>query len=328
MNHFRRMLLLVLGGTVAILTIAGVPAHADWGRFERDYSALYIFGDSLSDPGNTYAVHGEINQPIWEVIPEEPYDSRRFSNGITWAEHLARGLKTYRGGLPAYRSPWFGNYAFAGARAQGMGAAKPSFGDQVQKYMGVSGGAADPNALYVVQFGGNDIRDALTAAQTVLYQGGSPGEAQAAAEAVLGGAIQAMAYNIGLLRQAGAQNFLVANAPNLGKVPAIQALGVSDFAEALSLGFNFFLDGLIGNFALSGASVYRLDMFSFLDAATEYPLGFGFADAATPCLQVFEAPATGVCSDPDQHLFWDGIHPTRAGHRLLGTIAINAMSLN
>ena len=58
------------------------------------------------------------------------------------------------------------------------------------------------------------------------------------------------------------------------------------------------------------------------------PLGFGFADAMTPCLQVFTPPATGVCDDPDQRLFWDGLHPTRAGHRIVGNIAVNVLSLD
>jgi phospholipase/lecithinase/hemolysin len=35
-----------------------------------------------------------------------------------------------------------------------------------------------------------------------------------------------------------------------------------------------------------------------------------------------------VCTDPDQHLFWDGIHPTRAAHRLVGNIAVNLLSVN
>jgi len=194
---------------------------------------------------------------------------------------------------------------------------KPTFGDQVLKYLGTTGGVADPNALYVVEFGGNDIRDAL---ETAL-SGGDP-------FAVIRGAIQALAYNITLLSNAGAKNFLVANAPNLGKVPVIAAIGAQDPAELLSGGYNMALDGLLVQFAAAGLEIYRLDLFSFVDVATEMPHGFGFADASTPCVQVFVAPASEICDDPDQHLFWDGIHPTRAGHRLVGNIAVNQLSLN
>jgi phospholipase/lecithinase/hemolysin len=310
------MLLLSLAATLVVVGAAPHDAYADHFRFTRDFSNLYVFGDSLSDPGNTYFINGEINEAPWEAIPEEPYESRRFTNGKTWVDTLAKATRNYRGALPAYRRDWFGNYAVAGARAQGVGAEKPSFGDQVLKYLGVTGGSADPDALYVVQFGGNDIRDALESAQV----GGDP-------FVVIGGAIQALAYNITVLSNAGARKFLVANAPNLGKAPVIAALGAQVPAEQLSAGYNMALDGLLMQLSASGLEIYRLDLFSFVTVAAEMPHGFGFADATTPCLQVFAPPATGVCEDPDQRLFWDGIHPTRAGHRLVGSIAVNSLSL-
>jgi phospholipase/lecithinase/hemolysin len=311
------MLLLLLAATLLSASVAPQQAHAEHRLFERDFSSLFVFGDSLSDPGNTYVLTGEINQPPWEPIPEFPYESRRFSNGKIWVDILAQETRNYRGALPAYRSKWFGNYAVAGARAQGIGAAKPTLGDQVQKYLGRTGGTADPDALYVVQIGGNDIRDAL---ETGLG-GGDP-------IAVIGGAIQALAQNLTVLSQAGARKFLVANAPNLGKVPVIAALGAQGPAEQLSAAYNLALDGLLVQFAAAGLEIYRLDLFSFVNTATAMPEGLGFADAMTPCLEVFVPPATGVCDDPDQHLFWDGLHPTRAGHRLVGSIAVNTLSLD
>ncbi len=321
-----RTALLVLAG---LATFLGAPdTLADWRGWEREYSELIVFGDSLSDPGNKFAVIGATNDGIWEAIPDEPYDSRRFSNGKTWVEHLARALRTYRGGLPAYRNDWFGNYAYAGARAQGMDGEAPSFGDQVKRYLASTGGVANPDALYVVQFGGNDIRDALNAAQTALLGGGSPAEAQQAAGLVIAGAVNALAEQMGRLRAAGAQNFLVANAPNLGRTPVVTALGASADAEFLSSVFNTGVDGIVAFYASTGANLYRLDLFNFVEAATEIPLGLGFVNSAEPCLQVFAPPATGVCNDADQRLFWDGIHPTRAAHRLIGSIAINVLSID
>ena len=317
MNPVRKMLLMTFTASMILVLAVPQPASADFGYFDREFSALYVFGDSLSDPGNTYALRGEITTAPWVPIPELPYDSLRFSNGKIWVEILARELRTYRGARPAYQRPWFGNYAVAGARIAGTNELKPTFGDQVSDYLENVGGAADPNALYVVQFGGNDIRDALVAGQL----GGDP-------NAVLGGALLALADNISLLSQAGARRFLVANAPNIGRVPAVVALGASVPAEQLSSGFNESLDGVLAQFAAAGLEIYRLDLFNFVEAATSMPLGLGFADAATPCLQVFTPPATGVCDDPDQYLFWDALHPTRAGHRLVGNIAVNVLPLD
>lgn len=299
----------------ALVVTLGAPsdAHAD-ARFQwREFSAMYVFGDSLSDPGNAYAVGGVTVGDVYEPIPAAPYDTRRFTNGKTWAEVLAAELHTYRGALPAFKSGFYGNYAFGGARA--VGGSSPDFGQQVGLYLQHHKGRADRKALYVVQFGGNDIRAALEAAAG----GQDP-------NAVLGAAVAAIADNINALRSAGARRFLIANAPNVGEAPVIEAIGASGPASALSAGFNFALDMTLAQLAQTGIDIYRVDFFAFVNAASAMPEGFGFVDADSPCLPVFP-PATEVCADPDQHLFWDGIHPTRAAHRIVGNIAVNALSV-
>ncbi len=319
MKMFQRTLLPCLAASILVFSAVPQSAHADFGRFDRDFSSLTVFGDSLSDPGNRFLLGGGINEAPWAPIPELPYKSRRFTNGKTWVELLAKEIGNRRGALPAFRSAWFGNYAVAGAGAADFREDEVNFADQVTRYLEATGGVADPDGLYVVQFGGNDIRLALETAQA----GGNPGT-------VIGGAIQALAVNVGLLRQAGATKFLFANAPNLGKVPVIAALGAQVPAEQLTYAYNMAMDGLLMQLAAGdpGLEIYRLDLFSFLEGAVEMPHAFGFADAMTPCLQVFVPPATAVCEDPDQRLFWDGIHPTRAGHRVLSSIAVNALSLD
>lgn len=316
MNVLRRILLMSFSAAMLVIVVAPQGANAHSTKYNQVFSAVYVFGDSLSDPGNAWALRRKKASPPYAPIPEFPYDSHRFSNGKTWAEVMTHELRLNRGGKPAWRNSKNGNYAFAGARAQGSNDEKPSFGDQVARYLATTGGVADPDALYVVQFGGNDVRDALESALV----GGDP-------YAVIGGAMRALGQNIAMLRNAGAQNFLVANAPNLGKTPVIIALGAETPAELLSSGFNIALDAMLANFAAGGLQVYRLDLFNFVDVATDMPHGFGFAYAGTPCVQVFTAPASEICNDPDQYLFWDGIHPTRAAHRLVGNIAVNQLSL-
>src|SRR5439155_21476778 len=74
-----------------VLSLVSAVQHASAGQFTK----LVVFGDSLSDTGNVYAV------TAGAVPPSPPYYAGRFSNGPVWAEYLAAALA-----LPAV------NYAY------------------------------------------------------------------------------------------------------------------------------------------------------------------------------------------------------------------------
>nr|WP_256091377.1 SGNH/GDSL hydrolase family protein [Nostoc sp. KVJ20] len=42
------------------------------------------------------------------------------------------------------------------------------------------------------------------------------------------------------------------------------------------------------------------------------PAAFGFTNVSSSCLS-----GSTICGNPDQFLFWDGIHPTTAAHRII-----------
>lgn len=279
---------------------------------EYPFSTLYVFGDSLSDPGNAFAVTGETANPPFEPIPSAAYGvgGHHFSNGRTWVEVMAQKMGLNQGAKPAFRDPAFGNYAFAGARA--MTVTSPGFDTQVQMYLAVHGCVPQPNALYVVQFGGNDLRDALEAAQ----MGQSPAP-------ILGDAITAIAQNIGILAACGAEHFLIANAPNLGAAPAVAPEFKALVADLSSL-FNLILAGTLAANLPADLNIYHLDMYGFVTAAAAMPEGFGFTNGTTPCL-TFGVTDGAFCKDRDGHLFWDAIHPTKTAHRLIGEIALGVL---
>lgn len=280
------------------------------------FSRIVVFGTSLSDPGNAFALVGGTNTPPdWSVdpflVPDRPYakGGHHFSNGATWIEQYAgpRGLSASVN--PAFRgaSPKAANYAVGGARARAV-ENNMHLSLQVGSFLRDAGGVASPDALYVVEMGGNDIRDALFS--------GDPSLLNAAADAI--------ADNIRLLHAAGATKFLVWNAPNLGLTPAIIGAGPGAvaFAGFLSQTFNFQLDTALASLP-GDIELRRLDVFQKLHAVVGAPENFGLTNVDTACITPGVPPFT--CKNADEYVFWDGIHPTRATHAILAHEAAAAL---
>jgi phospholipase/lecithinase/hemolysin len=293
------------------MLLNGLPAVS---YAQGDFEDVFIFGDSLSDGGNVWANTGETSEPPYALVPTLPYaiGGHHYSNGKTWAERLARALNDNNGGKPALKNPGkHGNYAFGGGRARsGSGNSSPSSVEQVGMYLS-DFGTVSPNALYVLQFGGNDIRDALS-------------DPANAVEIVQDGVTEFLG-SIQLLYAYGARNFLVANVPNLAHAPAIRLAGDPAVAAAafLTSAFNGGLAGGLGYLEgmIPDINIYRLDMAGFTDDVVANPGDFGLTDAITPCLS-FISTNGAKCNNANRRLFWDGIHPTTAAHKALANAAI------
>jgi outer membrane lipase/esterase len=296
---------------VVSLAFASI-AFADDGQPE--YSTLYVFGDSLSDPGNVYTLTGMTAVAPFEPIPSAPYKgSFRFTNGKTWVEQLARWMGMPNGSKAAFRRPArFGNYALGGSRAGPSDNPLFTFAGQLGTFLGNTGGAAPADALYIVWFGGNDIRDALVAAAS--------DPTLATSQEIITAAVTAEAEGISQLYAAGARKFLVLNAPNIALAPAVTSQGPAAVGGALLLsqGFNDGLNGALDNLqlALPGVEIYRFDAFGFLSAVVADPDAYRYHDVVDACLSFFVIEDVR-CQQQNRYLFWDAIHPTRFTHRVL-----------
>lgn len=271
-------------GVYLVLLLNGFSVTAS-----ASFSNLVVFGDSLSDTGNVYTQTGGF-------IPQAPYDNGRFSNGPVYVEVLAQHLSldvtnTLSGG---------DNYAWGGATIV-PGSSTPSLEQQYSTYMSDVSGVADPNALYVVYGGGNDLFGSSTVA-----------EAEQAANSLL-----AIIAN---LVGAGAQNVLVPNLPDLGATPNL--LGSAD-ATNRSMHFNATLASGLGG--VSGASIHLLDVFSILNDIVADGAGLGFSNVTEACYTGTLSGGGATCSNPDSYVFWDDIHPTAAAHKILGDRAFAAV---
>ena len=122
------------------------------------------------------------------------------------------------------------NYAVAGATASPTatnGTPAISLPNQVGAFSLHQGGAADPNALYVIMIGGNDVRDAA------LYDTGS-----AATDAITAGVGTELA-EIKTLAGEGAKNFFVVNVPNVGVIPEFAQENPGDAANATAYSISY-----------------------------------------------------------------------------------------
>jgi outer membrane lipase/esterase len=275
-----------------ILTLAA-PAAAE------TYSALYSFGDSLSDAGNIYLSTGGIE-------PAPPYAGGVYSNGPLWNQDVATTL-----GLPLTPSLAGGtDYAFGGATTgfsgtNVPGSLIPTLADQVGAFSLNLGGVAPSSALYTISIGANDLFG-------ILSSGVNPGTAAALAA----GAALTEAAAAQTLFSEGARTLIVFDAPNLGVTPSLQGTPYAAAATALSYYYDQQLFADLASVEAAGLRVLDLNTFGLIDAAVGG--AFGFSNVTDAC---YGGPYTGggtACADPNSYLFWDQVHPTAAAQAIIG----------
>jgi outer membrane lipase/esterase len=276
---------------VAVACALSSPASAQ-------FSATYVFGDSLSDAGQ--------------------YGGARFTTnpGLTFPMYLAQ-----RYGLAVTPSFAGGNdFAQGGARvatpAANLPPGTPNFTitQQVQSFIGR--GAVDPNALYQIQGGANDVRALATQFATGQIT-------QAQLQAGVAQAATQLAGLAGQLQAAGARYVVVYGLPDIGVTPEAAAANAQANLTALSNLFNGTLNGAI---AAGNLNVIQVNSAGLLREIAANPGGFGFVNFTTPVCTVSSAlectPAT--LRDPGGALtyaFADSIHPTTGLARIAAQAA-------
>ena len=314
-----------------------------WAAADFTYDGLVVFGDSLSDSGNKYVVTGLSNTPPYDLldpflVPDGPYTKGglHHSNGKTWVEQYAKPLGL--GGMvrPALRNPGKAtNYAYGGARARDASATSTNLHlpMQVTTFLADTGGVASPDALHVIFIGGNDIApDAVTAFAT-----NNPGDGIG----IIFDAFVSVGNRMVQLYTAGARKFLIMNVPDMGLIPAMNPpLNVplaSGLGTCLSVLYNYgsplpspydelctpFPPGIPGLDAvldqleedLPEIEIIRFDMFERLQQIVTFPEDFGLLNGSGHCVMPEVPPF--ACKSPNDYVFWDGTHPTKAVHAII-----------
>lgn len=309
------------------------------------FTGLNIFGDSLVDSGNLFKLTSAFSPlGIPALPPSLPY-AQKSSNGPIWIDNLGQSLglsPTLVTNLllnPATPLPTQGtNFAFAGALSSSihvldddilpLAPLLPGFQEQIAAFRTLSTVVpVDPNALYVIWVGGNDYNEAFFNPASL---GGLP-------LAQLPNAVTDNIVNgIAQLSSLGAESFLVANLPSLGEAPfadfldAVTQRDISTVLNQLTQAHNALLTAKLSSFGQSQPStkIISLDVNTLFADVLANPSAFGLTNVTEPCLTNFKPgfQFDGICSNPDEFLFWDDVHPTSAAYRLVSDVALAALN--
>ncbi|BAZ13669.1 GDSL family lipase [Calothrix sp. NIES-4071] len=255
----------------------------------RTINQIYVFGDSLSDTGNMYRTTNR-NYP-----PNPPYFQGRYSNGQVWVEYLGSKL--------ALNTKDSANFAFGGAmtgKVSNNGI--PGLLGQVENFTKNQLSGND-SGLYVIWAGANDYIYGVADSTTPVIN---------------------ITQAIESLLNAGAKKILVVDLPDLGNLPATKNNGSSQSLSAVTKAHNQGLAKSLSQLRQkfdSKSEIIELNVSELYRDAISNPSKYGFTNVTSACLY-----QGATCNNPDQYLFWDGIHPTTAAHQIIAEKAFTVLN--
>lgn len=288
---------------------------------------FYVFGDSLSDNGNTI----KFGVPY----PPPPYDDYRFSNGPVWAEYF-----------PALTGLGFtadNDYAVGGAFAGPLTLAGTAYNNLENLPTSISGSATIPVPLPSfleevsefaatgAHFGSSDVVSVWVGANEYFatLEAIASGNATAAdiPDVVQSVATQT-AQGIAELNALGAQRFLVFNLPDLGSTPAFNQDGAATIAEvdAITAAHNQTLaDYMESEHVTTGANILLVNEQQLFQEVLANPAAYGKTNVTAACIDT-PACVTASTAVQNQYLFWDTVHPTTGSHLIIAEYAANELN--
>ena len=306
----------VLSFYVTLLFAAAASAFAlDFSRFNH----LVVFGDSLSDNGNSlFLTNGSAPPPPYGTT----YDSSgkpgvifpgRFTDGQNWVDYFP-SVPSVANHLPPNHFPTVTafysenngtNVAIGGSTsADLLQSPGPISHGQIPDYIQAKGNPISSDDLYCIWIGANDFANHIAPQQTVAN--------------IFGG--------ITALAKAGAKRIILVTVPDISLTPDVRALdalepGTVQAAKQFVAAVNVLL-------AVETPLIACQEQInvSFVDINTIFvplvlnPAFFGFSNSKDPA---FIPPNGPVAPNPDSFVFWDGFHPTTKVHLPCGKIHLS-----
>jgi phospholipase/lecithinase/hemolysin len=317
-----------------------------------NFSKLYVFGDSLSDPGNIYNAtsfvqwfDGLLGLEIPVLPPSPPYFEGRYSNGPNWVDYLAEDLgitvtpstelSIFEPSLPFDSpvtitnnalevSPYFNgatteqsvNFAFGGAQT-GFAGSDDEFGELIPGLLQQVEWFVEDHQLVEVATDPNALY-VVWAGANDYWSEEKPNPSQS---------VDNIETAITSLYETGARTFLVPNLPDLGETPFAFNGGPEESVRLtnLALEHNAELDETLDELRdeLTGINLIEFDVYSLFNDAILNPEQYGFTNVTEPSLDPLTLVPVG---NPDEYLFWDAVHPTSVAHQYLAEFALDALT--
>jgi outer membrane lipase/esterase len=300
---------------LAAAILFGLAANA---AQAQEFSNVIVFGDSLSDGGNYVGVIPNA-QGSFTTNPDQV--------SVEWIADFY-GIDLTPSGA-ANNGGW--NFAWGGAQTNhpfcvggDSGLPAPpcrSMTSQLAAYYARTGGAADPNALYSVWGGANDLFFNLA-----LAQGGVITSAQVQANM-----ITAATTELGIiasLQNAGANYIIVYNLPDVGRTPGFATNPATASISGLVLLYN---GALNTGLAQLGDGIIPVDAYGLVNEVLANYQAYGFTNitgtacnlALTGGTSLFCSPGAYTTPTANQDYFFaDGVHPSGAAHAMLAQAVI------
>jgi phospholipase/lecithinase/hemolysin len=282
-------------------------------RASYGHQRLVVFGDSLSDDGNTFAVSG---------VPGIPYFDGRYSNGPNWVDYFHGIAENFNVDI-SLPTPWLKDptnrddnatdFAVGGSTSGDLNVlngAFPKFPDQIMAYLGHRGSNNPADDLCIIWIGANDFAAGIKPPETV---------------ANIKDAIES-------LSTFGAKNFFVVTIPDLALTPQVKAAGGAKILAATQfvVTTNVLLAVELPRFAFAHQiSIDLVDINAASIPLVFSPGRFGFTNSSGKAYNLnLPLSSSNPVPDPNDYVFWDGFHPTTKVHRLAAAFIFSNVFLS
>jgi len=295
-------------------------------RVSYGQQRLVVFGDSLSDDGNSFvATKGQVPPGPPAGAYGETFDGTgavflgRFTDGQNWVDYFPGIAEQFGVHIPpvtAYQqNPNIDSatdFAVGGATSADLNAIDSALGGLLTQinnygtYIKSHANAADD--LCVIWIGPNDFDFAAQIKPTDTV-------------ANIKGAIE----NLYL---AGARNFVVVTIADFALTPRVKALGGAAVFAATQfvVTANVLLAVELPRLAFARQiSIDLVDINAIFIPLVLSPASFGFTNSTTPALA---ALAANPNTDPNDYVFWDDFHPTTKVHKLAAAFIFKNIFFN